>query len=76
MEKIHQALKPEFEGKIAFVNIDLNNPLESKLLEQYKINYIPTTYLLDGNGKIISQYVGAIPIEEMRGKLNALLSEK
>ena len=76
MEKIYQALKPEFEGKISFVNLDVNNPLESKLLEQYQIQYIPTTYLLDGNGKIIGPYVGVIPIEEMRGKLNALLSGK
>lgn len=76
MEKVYQALKPEFEGKIALVNIDVNDPLEKGLLEQYQINYIPTTFLLDGNGKIISQYVGVLSIEEMREKLNALLNGK
>ncbi len=76
MEKVYQALKPEFEGKIAFVNIDVNDPLEKGLLEQYQINYIPTTFLLSGKGEIVTQYVGVLTIEEMRGKLNALLSGK
>ena len=76
MEKIYQTLKPEYEGKIAFVNIDVNAPREASLLEQYKIQYIPTTYLQDGKGKIISPFVGVIPIEEMRSKLNTLLKSQ
>lgn len=76
MEKVYQALKPEFEGKVAFVNIDVNDSRENELLRQYQISYIPTTFLLDGNGEIQTQYVGVLSVDEMRGKLNDLLNVK
>ncbi|KLU62519.1 thiol:disulfide interchange protein DsbD [Peptococcaceae bacterium CEB3] len=72
MEKICQALKPEFKGKVAFININVNNPNEKQLLEQFKITSIPTTYFLNVRGKIIFQSVGVIPMADMRLKLNQL----
>ncbi len=76
MEKIYETLKPEFAGKVAFVNIDVNDPNEKRLLAQYKIKTIPATYFQDGKGKIVWQNVGVIPIAEMRAKLQALATGK
>lgn len=76
MERTYEALKPEFAGKVTFINIDVNDAKEKQLLEQYKIMGIPTTYFQDAKGKIVWQTVGLIPIAEMRAKLQALAAGK
>ena len=76
MEKIYEALKPEFAGKVAFINIDVDDSKEKQLLEQYKIMSIPATYFQDAKGKTVWQTVGVIPIAEMRAKLQALAAGK
>ncbi len=76
MEKTYEALKPEFTGKVAFINIDVNDPKEKQLLEQYKITSIPAIYFQDFKGKIVWKTVGVIPIAEMRAKLQALAAGK
>lgn len=70
------ALEPEFEGKIAFINIDVNSPAEQELCTQYQIQYIPTTYFLNSKGKVAFNYVGVISQDEMRSKLKALAEGK
>ncbi|MBU7008059.1 thioredoxin family protein [Phosphitispora fastidiosa] len=75
MEKVFNTLKPEFEGKVTFVDINVNDPAEQELCAQYKIQYIPTTYLLEPAGNIAFDYVGVIQLDEMRAKLNALAGE-
>lgn len=76
MQKTMDALAPEFKDKIQFVAIDVNDPANQEQLEEYKIQYIPTTYLYDINGKLFFQQIGAMSVEDMRAKLNALLEVK
>lgn len=70
------ALEPEFKGKIAFINIDVNSPSEQELCVQYQIQYIPTTYFLNSNGEVAFNYVGVISQDEMKSKLKALMEGK
>jgi len=65
-------MQTDFGRKIAFVNINVNNPSEQALCQQYRIQYIPTTYLLNSNGEVVFSYVGVIGLKEMRAKLKAL----
>lgn len=76
MEAVYNALKPEFEGEIAFINIDVNDPAEQELCAQYKIQYIPTTYFLNLKGEKTFNYVGVIQQDDMRAKLKALTEGK
>jgi len=69
-------LEPEFKGKVAFVNIDVNNPVEQALCSRYQIQYIPTTYFLNSKGEVAFNYVGVIQQDEMRAKLKALAEGK
>lgn len=75
MEKVFNTLKPEFEGKVIFVDINVNDPAEQDLCNQYKIQYIPTTYFLDPAGNMTFDYVGVIQVDDMRAKLKALTEE-
>ena len=76
MEQVFHTLESEFKGKIAFINIDVNNPDEQQLCSRYKIQYIPTTYFMNSKGETVYNYVGVIPTEEMRTKLNDLLEDR
>lgn len=70
------ALEPEFKGKIAFINIDVNSPAEQELCAQYQIQYIPTTYFLNSKEEVAFNYVGIISQDDMRYKLKALMEGK
>ncbi len=76
MERVFQWLKPKFEGKVAFININVNDPADQALCAQYQIQYIPTTYFLNSKGESTFNYVGVINQEEMNTKLKALLEGK
>jgi thiol-disulfide isomerase/thioredoxin len=47
-----------------------------KTLMDYQINPIPTTFLIDKNGKIALTMVGRQPLHQFEQGLNELLSEK
>lgn len=76
MEQVFQTLEPEFKGKVAFINIDVNDSAEQSLCIQYGIQYIPTTYFLNASGAATFNYVGVIQEAEMRAKLKALGESK
>lgn len=65
-------MQQEFSGRVAFININVNNPEEQALCIQYQIQYIPTTYLLNAKGEATFDYIGAISQSAMRSKLEAL----
>jgi thioredoxin-like negative regulator of GroEL len=75
MEKVFNTLKPEFEGKVVFVDINVNDPAEQDLCMEYKIQYIPTTYILDSDGNSVFDFVGVIQVDDMRAKLDAVAVE-
>lgn len=76
MQKTMDALQAEFKGKVNFVPVDVNDPANEDLLVQFQIRYIPTSYLYDRNKKLNFQYVGALSVEDMRSKLQALVEVK
>jgi len=69
MEMISASLKPEFEGKVVFVNVIIDDPKAGAILKKYKIELIPTSYFINSDGKVVEKKVGAIPMAELRKKL-------
>lgn len=76
MEQLFQALKPEFDDKVVFINVDVNSPLEKELCDLYQIKYVPTTVFLNSKGVVAFNYVGVIKPDEMKSKLKALWEGK
>lgn len=76
MEQVFHALEPEFKGKIAFINIDVNSPSEQELCAQFQIQYIPATYFLNSQGETAFYYIGVLKQDEMRAKIEALAEGK
>ncbi|MGE5423561.1 MAG: thioredoxin family protein [Ignavibacteriales bacterium] len=76
MQETMDSLKPEFKDKIEFVEVDVNDPANESKIKEYNIRYIPTTFLYDKHEGLFFQQVGAMSVEDMQAKLNALLEVK
>ncbi|MDI6894547.1 MAG: thioredoxin family protein [Bacillota bacterium] len=72
MEAVFDRLRPEFEGRVAFVSVNVEDRTEEDLVRQYGVQFIPTTFLLDKSGQVVARAVGVIPVEEMRAALTRL----
>lgn len=75
MQKIFDQLKPEYEGKVRFIEVDVNDRANINLLQKYKLQYVPTSYILDGQGNITYQNVGVIPLDELTAELNGVVKK-
>ena len=74
MQKVFQVLKPKYESKITFIDInvqDKNSYTESQI-KKYNITLVPTIILLDSKGKQVKRIEDAIPQEQMENYIKGL----
>jgi thioredoxin 1 len=70
MKPVLKELSAELKGKVNVLDIDIEEHRD--LARQYKVRLIPTTILLDRNGKTKATITGFISKEDLRGKLKEL----
>lgn len=70
MQKIFDRLEPEYEDKMAFISIDVNDEKNLDLVRHYEIQYIPVTVIYDSEGNISYQQVGLVPLELLKNELD------
>ncbi len=75
MQQIFDELKPEYEGKVRFIEVDVNDRANINLLQEYKLQYIPTSYIHDGQGNISYHNVGVIPLDELTAELDRVVTQ-
>lgn len=75
MQKVFDELQPEYTGKVRFIAIDVNDSKNEKLIKEWKIRYIPTTFIVDGSGKVSYQNVGVIPTDDLKKELNKVVKQ-
>lgn len=73
MQKLFDQLQPEYEDKVHFIAIDVNNRENMELLKNWKIQYIPTTFIVDSAGNVSYQNVGVIPTEDLKKELDKVV---
>ncbi|MCR4400258.1 MAG: thioredoxin family protein [Syntrophomonadaceae bacterium] len=69
-------LGPEFAGRVEFRQVDVDDPANRDVVREFGIRYVPTTYLYDADGRLVFQQIGAVPEDEMRERLRALLEKR
>lgn len=74
MDEIIEEIKPEFEDKVAFISVVVDDPEERPLIEKYEIQMIPTTFIIDKKGQAKKQ-VGVIPKDQLAGILEELVNK-
>lgn len=73
IEENIKMVQPEYEGRVVFVIVDVNDPQEQNLVNQYGIQTIPTTYFLGKDGSVVNNIVGVIEPAQLKQQLDALL---
>lgn len=69
---IKKHIRPEYEGKIEFLEIDVNE--RKDLAERYNILSVPTLILKEPDGRVLWRISGMVSIDEIRMRLNSSLS--
>lgn len=72
MEALLEEIEPDFKGRVPFVKVLVDDPRERSLVEEYRVELIPTTFLLDRHGKPVQKHVGVWPKEELMAELKRL----
>lgn len=73
IEENINTVKPEYEGKVAFIIVDVYDQQENNLTAQYGIQTIPTTFFLGKDGGIVNNQVGVLTPDQLKQQLDALL---
>jgi len=76
MEKVIDAIRPQFENEIAFIKVDYNDNRNAELIKRFAVLTIPTTFILDNRGRKVQTYVGVKKQQELIETLRELLKGK
>ncbi|WP_287153099.1 thioredoxin family protein [Candidatus Solincola tengchongensis] len=74
MEKAIEEVRPEYEGRVAFVVVDVYDPAEMVLCDRFQVRVIPTSFFIRPDGTVVDAYEGLLRAPELRNMLNRLLA--
>ena len=58
MAPMVHGLEAKYFGRIKFNYLEISNPLNADFIKYLGFQYRPSFYLLDGNGKVLNQWIG------------------
>ena len=73
MAPIVHGLEAEFSGQINFVYLDIDDPDNKQFLTELGFLYQPHFFLIDGEGKIIKQWLGPVTEEQFKEVFSTVL---
>ncbi|MBX9725028.1 MAG: alpha/beta hydrolase, partial [Candidatus Obscuribacterales bacterium] len=73
MDDVVSQAKARYGNRVVFKNIDVDDPVNSGVVEQYDIGPVPTTVFLDTNGNEASIQVGYAGLDGMLKGLQKIL---
>jgi thioredoxin 1 len=69
---IMNGLEGEYKGRITFIYLNIDDPVNRPFKEALGYKYQPHIFLIDGEGKIIHQWEGFSPVEDFEAVLKPL----
>ncbi len=69
-------LKKDFDNKINFVFLNVDNPKWDKFIKQFKVNGIPQINIIDSNSKLQATFTGLQEEKTLKDSLKFLLEEE
>jgi len=74
MEAIVNQVKPDFQKKVVFVDVNVYDDDNLPLVREARIRTIPTTMLFNAKGKVRTYY-GVINAQQLREEVDQVLAE-
>jgi len=65
-------LENKYAGKVQFIYLDIDDPRTNPLKQALGYQYQPHLFLLNGEGKVIKQWIGYVPEVELDTVLSSL----
>lgn len=65
----------DYQGKIAFVRVDVNNAANRDIISQYPVQYVPASFIMDKDGNNSFSAVGVLEPEEIRAELDKVVGK-
>lgn len=69
-----EEVRPGYEGRVAFVIVNVNDRSEYPLCMEYGLQTIPTTVFIKSDGTPQNGFVGVMTADQLREQLDSLLS--
>ena len=73
MQPIHDGLEDEFAGRVSFHRLNVEEPEQAQIQQQYGLRGHPSAVILDADGQPTTQFVGIVEVERLREALTAVL---
>jgi len=73
MAPIVHGLEAEYHDRINVVYLDIDDPANDSFKQALGYRFQPHFFLLDGDGKILVQWVGSVKGEEFRAAIDTAL---
>lgn len=75
ISEVADAVIPEYEGEIVFVNAITDDPSGQQLSSGFSFQYIPTSFFMAPGGEsVVDSYTGAMDEAQMRAYLDDLIA--
>lgn len=71
MAPVLRNLEHKYSGKIQFIYLDIDDPRTNPFKQSLGFQYQPHLFLIDGEGKVIKQWVGYVTEDELDAVLSA-----
>ncbi|NLB88070.1 MAG: thioredoxin family protein [Syntrophomonadaceae bacterium] len=75
LKKIYDELKPQYEGKVVFIDVNLDKKENHDLGREYQIRYVPVTCIYDKDGNITFYEGGLLEKEVLIRELDKVALE-
>ena len=72
MKPIVDGLIEEYQGKVKFYYVDVENQSYVNLFASYRVNAVPTFAFINSDGTLNAYFVGGMSKEELVQKIEAL----
>lgn len=67
-------LEIDYWGQVEFFYLDIDDGAVAQYKKQFNFRYQPHLILLDGQGNVVQEFVGAQPEEDLRAALDHLIA--
>ncbi len=75
MAPIVHGLEVEYHQRIDFVYLDIDDPANEEFKRQLGFRYQPHYVLLDGEGNVLQQWAGNVPVDDFRQAFDNALAQ-
>jgi thioredoxin-like negative regulator of GroEL len=73
MGQLVDEVKPQYQSKMNFVVVNVDNASEQAVAQKYNVQYVPLTVMFDSKGTQAKTYTGVVAKDALIAEIQALV---